>query len=91
MVPGLVSIEMAKQWQNDLRLDYTPSAFIVRSAWIKGLCVVFDWKRFAKEVAKKEYIVDAWGKKKHIDDIDVILTTSQFKMWKKYKDWGRIS
>lgn len=84
---GLVSVEMAKQWQNDLRLDYTPSAFIVRSAWIKGLCVVFDWKRFAKEVAKKEYIVDAWGKKKHIDDIDVILTTSQFKMWKKYKDW----
>jgi hypothetical protein len=84
---GLVSVEMAKQWQNDLKLDYTPSAFIVRSAWIKGLCVVFDWKRFAKEVAKKEYIIDAWGKKKHIDDIDVILTTSQFKMWKKYKDW----
>ena len=84
---GLVSVEMAKQWQDDLRLDYTPSAFIVRSAWIKGLCVVFDWKRFAKEVAKKEYIVDAWGKKKHIDDVDVILTTSQFKMWKKYKDW----
>jgi len=60
---GLVSVEMAKQWQKDLKLDYTPSAFIVRSAWIKGLCVVFDWKRFAKEIAKKDYIIDAWGKK----------------------------
>lgn len=85
---GLVSVEMCEQWKKDLGIkDYTPSAFIIRSAWIKGLCVCFDWKRFTKEVAKKDYIIDAWGKKVMIDDVDVILTTSQFKMWKKYKNW----
>ena len=85
---GLVSIEMAKKWNEDLGIkDYDPSAYIIRSAWIKGLCIVFDWKRFAKEVAKKEFITDVWGHSKHIDDIDVLLSVSQFKMWKKYKNW----
>ena len=27
------------------------------------------------------------GNEKKVDDIDVILCTSQFKMWRKYKDW----
>jgi hypothetical protein len=85
---GLVSVEMAEQWNKDLNIDdYKPSAYIVRSAWIKGLCVVFDWKRYAREIAHKEYITDVWGKTRHINDIDVILTTSQFKMWKKYDNW----
>ena len=51
------------------------------------MCVVFDWKRFAREVAKVEYITDVWGNQKHINDIDVLLSVSQFKMWKKYKNW----
>lgn len=85
---GIISKEMAIQWNKDLGItEYSPSAYIVRSAWIKGLCIVFDWKRFAKDVAKKEYITDAWGHEKYIGDIDVILTTSQFKMWKKYSSW----
>jgi hypothetical protein len=84
---GMVSVEMANKWKDDLSLDYTPSSFILRSAWIKGLVSVFDFKRFAKEVAHKEYIVDAWGNEKRVEDIDVILTTSQFKMHKKYSSW----
>lgn len=85
---GLVSIEMAEQWNQDLNIDtYSPSAYIVRSAWIKGLCVCMDWKRYAREVAHKDTITDAWGNEKNVDDIDVILSTSQFKMWRKYKDW----
>lgn len=85
---GLISVEMANKWNEDLGItNYKPSAYIVRSAWIKGLCIVFDWKKFAKDIAHKDIIIDAWGNEKKIDDIDVILTTSQFKMWKKYKDW----
>lgn len=85
---GMISVEMAEKWRNDLSLDYLPSSFIVRSAWIKGLVSVFDFKKFAKEVAKKDFIVDAWGEERNIDDIDVILTTSQFKMYKKYESWN---
>ncbi len=85
---GLVSLEMAEIWDNDLEIKgYEPSAYIIRSAWIKGLCIRFDWKKFAREVAKKDYIIDAWGKVKKIDDVDIIISTSQFKMWKKYNDW----
>jgi hypothetical protein len=85
---GLVSIEMAQKWNEDLGIkDYSPSAYIVRSAWIKGLCIVFDWKRFAREVAHKEFITDIYGHSKHIDQVDVLLSASQFKMWKKYKNW----
>lgn len=85
---GLVSFEMADLWNKDLGIvGYSPSSYIIRSSWIKGLCTVFDWKRYARDVAKKEYIKDVWGNKKHVDDIDVIISTSQFKMWSKYNSW----
>ena len=84
---GMISPRMAERWKTDLDLDYLPSSFIIRSAWIKGLVSVFDFHKFAKEIANKNYIIDAWGNKKDIDNIDIILTTSQFKMYKKYDSW----
>ena len=84
---GLISPKMAEVWMEDLGLDYLPSGFIVRSAYIKGLCVPFDFHKFAKEVANTNKIKDVWGVEYNIDDIDVILTISQFKMWKMYENW----
>lgn len=84
---GMISPEMAKLWQEDLKLDYLPASFILRSCWIKGLVSIFDFHKFAKEVAHKEVITDLWGVEYNIDDIDVILTKSQFKMAKKYENW----
>lgn len=84
---GMVSVQMAQKWQKDLELDYLPSSFILRSAWIKGLVSVFDFKTFAKDVAHKDTIVDVWGREKRVEDVDVILTSSQFKMYKKYENW----
>lgn len=78
---GIVSPDMAQKWQDDLGIDYLPASFILRSAWIKGLVSVFDFKKFAKEIAHKDTIVDAWGVEYNVNDIDVILTTSQFKMY----------
>lgn len=78
---GIVSPEMAKRWQEDLSLDYLPSSFILRSAWIKGLVSVFDFHKFAKQVANKSVIIDAWGEERNVENIDVILTSSQFKMY----------
>lgn len=84
---GLVSPQMSEQWAEDLGLDYVPAGFIIRSAYIKGLCAPFDFHKFAKEVAHTEIITDVWGKSYPIDEIDVILTVSQFKMWKMYENW----
>jgi hypothetical protein len=44
---GLVSPEMAETWANNMSLDYIPSSFVVRSAYIKGNFVVFDFKEYA--------------------------------------------
>lgn len=84
---GMISPEMAEIWRENLTLDYLPSSFIIRSAWIKGLVSVFDFKKFAREVAHRDSIIDAWGNVRNVEDIDVILTTSQLKMWKKYQSW----
>ena len=84
---GMISPAMAKKWQDDLLLDYTPSSFILRAPWCKGLVSVFDFHKFADEVAKTSEIIDIWGYKHDIKDIDIILTKSQFKMAKFYKSW----
>lgn len=84
---GLISPNMARRWQENLELDYLPSGFIIRSAYLKGLVVPFDFHEFARDVAHTDKIVDAWGVEYDIEDIDVILTISQFKMWKAYDNW----
>ena len=84
---GIISPNMANIWKDNLGLDYLPSSFIIRAPWVKGLVSVFDFHKFAKEIACVDTITDYWGNKYNINDVDVILTTSQFKLYKKYKDW----
>jgi hypothetical protein len=80
---GLISPVMAYKWACDLELNYIPSNFIIRSAFIKGMVAVFDFHQFA-EKNNKQTVKDCYGVEHDIRDIDVILTVSQFKMWKKY-------
>ena len=80
---GLVSPRFAKIWSSDLELDYIPSAFIVRSSYLKGLCVTFDFHKLAKEKDIKQ-IVDIYENLINIRDVDVIISESQFKLWSSY-------
>lgn len=66
---------------------YVPSEYILRAPWCKGLVVAFDFKAYCHENSVS-YITDVYGDKHNVDDIDVLLTTSQFKMWKAYKKYG---
>lgn len=85
---GMVSPEMAAKWADDLHCDnYVPSSFIIRSPWVKGCVSVFDFHKFAKEKANTDTIIDLYGNKHNIDEIDVILTKSQFKLAKYYDSW----
>lgn len=87
---GAISVEYAKKISKELGLDYLPSAFCIRCAYIKGMVFVVDFKKFAKEVAGVSYIEDKYNstscKKKYlnVDDIDLILTKSQFKLHNAY-------
>jgi len=83
---GLVSVEMATQWTQELEEKYLPGAFQFRCIpGIKGVVFVFDIRKYASECGSSK-IVDCWGKEWDVfdDHIDVILTASQFKFQKKY-------
>lgn len=66
-------------------------AFMVRAPWVKGLLVPFKFDVFIKENYYKGItsIKDIYGKEYDIikDDIQIIFTKSQFKMWKYYESW----
>lgn len=80
---GGISIEFAKVWSDELGLDYVPSAFVIRSAYLKGQVVTFDFKKFALEKNVSE-IKDVWGKSYKVKELDAIITKSQFKLWQSY-------
>lgn len=83
---GLVDVDLAKQWKEDLGLDYLPSSWQFRAIpGIKGNVYTFDLKKFANEF--KSEIKDVFGQTWDLfkDNINMILTKSQFKFYKQYK------
>lgn len=69
--------------------EVSKSNFMVRADWIKGLLGSFDFIKFCKINNIEPVIEDAWGKEHDLikERINVILTTSMFKLYKLYKDW----
>lgn len=83
---GLISPEMAKLWAEDMHLSYVPCSFVIRTAFVKGNLVPFDFKEYAREYGITT-IKDRYGTEYNIEDIDVLLSESQFKMAKYYSSW----
>ena len=83
---GLISPEMARYWAEDMHLNYVPCSFVVRTAFVKGNLVTFDFKEYARENGITT-IKDRYGTEYNINDIDVLLSESQFKMAKYYSSW----
>lgn len=81
---GLISPELAQMWAEDVEEDYLPSGMCIRNAFCKGMVYTFDFKMFAKEVAKTDTVVDVWGNEHDIQDVDLVLTTSMLKLWDSY-------
>lgn len=65
--------------------------FMVRLPWLKGLLGVFDFVKFIKEYNCSPMIIDIYGVKHDVikEDIQIIFTKSQFKMWKYFDNWGQ--
>lgn len=65
--------------------------FMIRMPWVKGLLAVFDFWRFIRENNCDPVIKDIYGVEHDIfkEDICIILTKSQFKMWKYYDSWDQ--
>ena len=68
---------------------------MIRAPWIKGLLSPFDFHRFIKSANEREpgvnhgIVKDIYGVVHDVlaEGIEVILTKSQFKMWKYYQSW----
>lgn len=69
--------------------SYTDKNFMVRLPWIKGLLGSFDYIRFLNENNCSAKVLDIWGKEYDIieDNIQIIFTKSQLKMYKYYSSW----
>jgi hypothetical protein len=83
---GLVKPEFAQKWSDELQLDYTLSTACVRAPYLKGMLVVFDIDKFSSLVAGKKEIVDIYGNKVNVDDIDAVISESMLKLWGSYKN-----
>lgn len=66
---------------------YVPSECILRAPWCKGLVATFDFKEYCCEHGVT-IIEDIYGQQHNVNDIDVLLSASQFKMWKVYAKYG---
>lgn len=62
---------------------------MVRLPWVKGLLGVFDFRRFIEYHDCDPVVRDIYGVEHDIikEDIQVIFTKSQFKLWKYYDSW----
>lgn len=62
---------------------------MVRLPWIKGLLGVFSFDKFIEDNGGNPVILDIYGTKHDVikEDIQVIFTKSQFKMWKYFSNW----
>lgn len=83
---GLIDPEFAKLWASDMDLSYVPCSFVARSCFIKGNLATFDFRAYAHEHGIST-IKDKWGVEYPIDEIDVLVSESQFKIHKYYSSW----
>lgn len=63
--------------------------FMLRMPWVKGLLASFDFIKFIEVNKCSSIVKDIYGAEYDIikDDIQIILTKSQFKMYKYYDSW----
>lgn len=81
---GLVTPEYNIRINEAIGEEGLNSGHCIRGSYLKGMIVPFDFKAFAKEIAKTDIIIDAWGDERNIQQADMILTTSMLKLWDKY-------
>lgn len=65
-------------------VDEIASGVCARCSFLKGMFFVFPFQEFAEKIAKKDTIIDAWGHERCVKDADIIVTTSQLKLWDAY-------
>ena len=85
---GIMTPEYSRKINQEITgIDETVSGVCARCAFLKGMLFTFDFKDFAQNIAHKTTIIDAWGNEQDVMDADVIITTSQLKLWDAYDSY----
>lgn len=87
---GIISPRYARKWAKELGIDgYIPSAFTIRNGFIKGMVCTMPFHAFSRIIAKTHTAInDVWSLPiKDIRKYDMVLTESQFKLWKAFDSW----
>lgn len=86
---GLITPTLSETWAKDVLEDYIPSGYCIRNSFCKGMVFTFDFHKFAYEYGTFNengdcIVIDVWGNKHNIKNVDLILTTSMLKLWDSY-------
>lgn len=85
---GIMTPEYSRKiTQEAIGVDEISSGVCARCAFLKGMLFTFDFKEFATAIAHKTTVIDAWGQERNVMDADVIITTSQLKLWDAYDSY----
>lgn len=80
---GLAMPSLMLRWGNDIGEDYMLPGCVIRNAFCKGAVFPVDFQKFALDNNLDE-IVDVWGNKHSIFDVELVLTESMLKLWDSY-------
>lgn len=81
---GLANPSWVKKVADELGFDYLPSQMIIRAPWVKGLVATFPVSDYLKAKGVRT-VTSLCGDVMDVDEIDIFLSKSQFKMFKIYK------
>ncbi|HCA30054.1 MAG TPA: hypothetical protein DEP23_11050, partial [Ruminococcaceae bacterium] len=84
---GLVSREFAEKMDMEFCGKHVHNSFQIRLPYIKGVVQEVDFKSLFAEFSVP-FIVDIWGEKHPVQDVDLILTKSMFKAFGWMTDNG---
>lgn len=85
---GIIFPHMAKRWSEELGMDYVPSEWCIRNAFMKGMVCVFDMIDFCRLKNNGNYMIkDLYGRIVDIRNFDMIVSESQFKMHNCYDSY----
>ena len=85
---GLISKAFAQKLDVAYCGEHIHSSFQIRMPYVKGMLHEVDFHDFFKQFNTK-VIQDVWGKYHAVEDVDIILTASQFKALGWFRDCGR--
>lgn len=80
---GLCRVEFAERVAAHFRLGFIPSQMIIRAPWVKGMVATMPLSEWFAENEITE-VTDAFGTVCKVEDIDIFISKSQWKMWEVY-------